>query len=99
MYTMVYTRVHSSPLLWRLLSFFSREYVLVSWWFHPRVPTLCSPEYLHCVLWSAYTVCAGCAYTMSTGGMATRWRMDGGGHLRGDAQGWGAYAYLCPYYI
>lgn len=39
------------------------------------------------------------AYTVSTGGMATMWRMDSGGHLRGDAQGWGAYAYLCLYYI
>ena len=60
---MVYTRVHSSPFLCRLLPFFSREYVLVSWWFHPRVLTLRAL--------GSYTVCSGGAYTMSAGGMAT----------------------------
>ena len=48
---MVYTRVHSSPLLCRLLSFFSREYVLVSWWFHPRVLTL---RFLGCLYYECW---------------------------------------------
>lgn len=56
---MVYTRVHSSPLLYRLLPFFSRGYVPTPRWFYPRVPTLCTLGYLHCVLWGAYTVCSG----------------------------------------
>lgn len=47
---MVYTRVHSSPLLYRLLPFFSREYVLVSWWSLPRVLTLVCSGVLYCVL-------------------------------------------------
>ena len=48
---MVYTRVHSSPLLCRLLPFFSREYVLVSWWSHPRVLTLC---FLGCLYYECW---------------------------------------------
>lgn len=87
----MYTRVYSTPVLCRLLPFFSEGYVPIPWWSHPRVFTLCALGYLHCMLWGAYT--------MSSGGMATMRRMDSGGHLQGDAQGWGAYAYLCPYYI
>ena len=48
---MVYTCVYSSPLLCRLLPFFSRGYVPIPRWFHP--------ECLHCVLWGTYTECAG----------------------------------------
>ena len=48
---MVYTRVYSSPFLCRLLPFFLGNMC----WSRGDL----SPEYLHCVLWGAYTVCSG----------------------------------------